>query len=104
MAGTEVVKLLDYHPEIDSESAEGRTISDVEGRIELKHVHFRYPTRLDVRVLRDFSLTVEPGTHVALVGPSGCGKSTVIQLVERFYNPISGSILVRYQSIIYCVV
>jgi len=45
-------------------------------------------------VLRGLSISVEPGTYVAPIGPSGCGKSTVIQLVERFYNPLSGGILV----------
>jgi ATP-binding cassette subfamily B (MDR/TAP) protein 1 len=73
-----------------------RQLDKVKGRIEFKNVHFRYPTRPAVRVLRDFNLTVEPGTHVALVGASGCGKSTVIQLIERFYDPLHGEILVSH--------
>jgi len=45
-------------------------------------------------VLKDFNLDVNPGETVALVGPSGCGKSTTIALMEEFYQPLSGSILV----------
>jgi ATP-binding cassette subfamily B (MDR/TAP) protein 1 len=88
--------LLDYRPEIDADSSDGQVFKSIEGRIELKGVHFRYPTRPTIRVLRDLNLSVEPGTHVALVGSSGCGKSTVIQLIERFYDPISGSVMVRF--------
>ena len=47
------------------------------GEIKFEDVHFRYPTRPGVRVLRDMNLTVEPGTYIALVGASGCGKSTL---------------------------
>jgi len=79
-ASEDIIKLLDAKPEIDSESSEGSSLENVTGRIELRDVHFRYPTRPTVRVLRGFNLTVEPGTHVALVGASGCGKSTVIQV------------------------
>lgn len=78
-AGSEIVKLLDSVPEIDSESTEGKAIDSktIQGRIQFDKVHFRYPTRPGVRVLRDLSLAVEPGTYVALVGASGSGKSTV---------------------------
>jgi len=77
-AGSEIIKLMDSVPEIDSESTEGKVIDSktIEGRIKFENVHFRYPTRLGVRVLRDLSLDVEPGTYVALVGASGSGKST----------------------------
>jgi ATP-binding cassette subfamily B (MDR/TAP) protein 1 len=92
VAGSEIVTLLDSRPDIDAESKDGKTPQTVKGRIEIKDVHFRYPTRPTVRVLRNFNLSVEPGTHVALVGPSGCGKSTIIQLIERFYDPLSGSV------------
>jgi len=58
----------------------------------LEDVHFRYPTRPGVRVLRGLSLDVKPGTYIALVGASGSGKSTVIQMIERFYDPLAGHI------------
>jgi ATP-binding cassette subfamily B (MDR/TAP) protein 1 len=83
-AGSAIIKLLDSIPEIDAESTEGKTLSEnsVQGQILLENVHFRYPTRPGVRVLRDLSIKVEPGTYVALVGASGCGKSTVCVLLH----------------------
>ena len=71
--------MLDNVPEIDAESPEGAKLdsSKVRGRIRLQNIHFRYPTRPGVRVLRDLTLQVEPGTYIALVGASGSGKSTV---------------------------
>ncbi len=66
-------------PEIDAESPEGRILDDskTKGHVKFTDIHFRYPTRPGVRVLRDLSLEVEPGTYIALVGASGSGKSTV---------------------------
>lgn len=61
--------------------------------IELKRVDFVYPSRPDVVVLKDFSVKVKGGSVVALVGGSGCGKSTVIWLVQRFYDPVGGRVL-----------
>ena len=60
--------------------------SNIKGRIELKHVYFSYPTRPEQVILKDVSLTIEPGQQVALVGYSGSGKSTIIQLLTRFYD------------------
>ncbi|KAF9781642.1 P-loop containing nucleoside triphosphate hydrolase protein [Thelephora terrestris] len=91
-AAVKVIELLDSKPEIDADSDEGIIPDNVVGRIRFDGIHFRYPTRLGVRVLRDLSLTVEPGSFVAIVGPSGSGKSTTIQLVERFYDPLAGDI------------
>ncbi|KAH8078408.1 multidrug resistance protein 1 [Cristinia sonorae] len=93
-AASDIVTLLDSVPEIDAESTEGLKPKSVEGRIRFEDVHFRYPTRPGVRVLRGLNLTVEPGTYVALVGASGCGKSTTIQLIERFYDPLAGTVYI----------
>ena len=62
------------------------------GKLAFEGVTFRYPTRLEVAALDDFSLTIEPGETVAIVGPSGAGKSTLFQLAERFYDPQAGAI------------
>jgi len=93
-AGSDIIKLMDSVPEIDAESPEGKKVAveNISGRIRFQDVHFRYPTRPNVRVLRGLSFKVEPGTYTALVGASGSGKSTVIQLIERFYNPWAGQI------------
>ena len=64
------------------------------GEITFKDVHFHYPTRSDIEVLKGVSMTVKPGETLALVGQSGCGKSTCIQLIERFYDGNMGG--VRY--------
>ncbi|KAK8037862.1 ABC transporter BEA3 [Apiospora marii] len=63
-------------------------IPDTEGgaQIELRNIHFSYPTRRDVPVFRGTSLTIEKGQYAAIVGPSGCGKTTIISLLERFYD------------------
>ena len=55
-------------------------------------MHFHYPTRPDVKVLKGLSVTVKPGETLALVGQSGCGKSTCIQLIERFYDGSMGNV------------
>ena len=62
--------------------------------IELKGVRFNYPTRPTVPVLRGVDLSVKAGQTIALVGPSGCGKSTILSLVQRFYSPNEGEVLI----------
>ncbi|KAJ3214877.1 GTPase-activating protein [Clydaea vesicula] len=64
----------------------------LKGKIELKNVKFTYPSRPDVPILKSVSITANAGQSVALVGGSGSGKSTIIQLLERFYDPLEGSI------------
>ncbi|KAF9649396.1 P-loop containing nucleoside triphosphate hydrolase protein [Thelephora ganbajun] len=91
-AAVNVIELLDSKPDIDASSDEGLIPKEVVGHIRFDDIHFRYPTRPGVRVLRGLSLTVEPGSFVAIVGPSGSGKSTTIQLVERFYDPLAGDV------------
>jgi ATP-binding cassette subfamily B protein len=62
------------------------------GEIEFENVTFRYPARPGHLALDAINLHVKPGETVALVGPSGAGKSTIIQLLQRFYDPISGAV------------
>ncbi|MDZ7670154.1 MAG: ABC transporter transmembrane domain-containing protein [Gammaproteobacteria bacterium] len=66
--------------------------ADASGRVDVLGVSFRYPARPESVVLRDVSFSVAPGEMVALVGPSGAGKSTLFDLIQRFYDPTSGSI------------
>lgn len=63
-----------------------------DGSLEFNHVNFSYPTRSETRVLKDISFQIKKGKKLALVGPSGGGKSTIFALIERFYDPESGSV------------
>ncbi|KAH7133969.1 ABC transporter [Dactylonectria macrodidyma] len=98
-AAQELKELVDREPKIDTWSQEGEAVASVEGHIEFRNVHFRYPTRLDQPVLRGIDLDIRPGQYVALVGASGCGKSTSISLLERFYNPIKGGVFIDGKDI-----
>ncbi|EXJ91025.1 ATP-binding cassette, subfamily B (MDR/TAP), member 1 [Capronia coronata CBS 617.96] len=91
--------LYDRQPTIDPWSEDGEHIQQIHGNIEFKDVHFRYPTRPEVPVLRGLNLTVRPGQYVALVGASGCGKSTTIALLERFYDPLAGGVYIDGKAI-----
>lgn len=98
-AAYEFRKLFDRRPTIDTWSTEGQSIDHVDGTIEFRDVHFRYPTRAEQPVLRGLNLSVRPGQYIALVGPSGCGKSTTIALLERFYDALSGGVYVDGHNI-----
>ncbi|CAO2178645.1 unnamed protein product [Urochloa humidicola] len=87
-----IFALLDRKSKINSGSDEGLTLDEVKGDIDFRHVSFKYPSRPDIQIFSDFTLHIPSGKTVALVGESGSGKSTVISLLERFYNPNSGTI------------
>ncbi|KAJ3670706.1 hypothetical protein LUZ60_008132 [Juncus effusus] len=88
-----IFEIIDKKSKIDPSSDEGMVLDNVRGDIELRHVSFKYPTRPDVPIFSDMTLSIPSGKTVALVGESGSGKSTVIALLERFYDPDSGTIL-----------
>lgn len=92
-AASLIFQMIERVPEIDSKNQNGKTISDVKGELEFKDVDFAYPSRPSSLVLRKFNLRVRASQTVGLVGGSGSGKSTVINLLERFYDPSGGEIL-----------
>uniref|UniRef100_A0A7S2YI40 Bile salt export pump n=2 Tax=Entomoneis paludosa TaxID=265537 RepID=A0A7S2YI40_9STRA len=79
--------------EIDAFSNEGLKPTDIQGAISFQDVEFNYPTRVNDPILQGLSTEIKAGSTVAFVGPSGGGKSTVIAMIERFYDPSKGSIL-----------
>ncbi|PIN20098.1 Multidrug/pheromone exporter, ABC superfamily [Handroanthus impetiginosus] len=93
-ATASIFSILDRKSNIDPSDESGTTLENLKGEIELKHISFKYPTRPNVRIFRDLSLTIHRGKTVALVGESGSGKSTVISLLLRFYDPDSGVITI----------
>jgi ATP-binding cassette subfamily B (MDR/TAP) protein 1 len=91
-AAAKVFATIDRIPSIDSASEEGLKPTRVVGEITFENIDFNYPARPDVQVVKNLSLTFPAGKTTALVGASGSGKSTVISLVERFYDPLAGSV------------
>ncbi|KNC98873.1 uncharacterized protein SPPG_05840 [Spizellomyces punctatus DAOM BR117] len=102
LAAVNIFRILDMRPKIDTESDTSNSLYNEvagAGSVELNDVRFSYPTNPDTEVLKGLSLRVEAGSFCALVGGSGCGKSTVLGLIERFYDPSSGTILVDSKAI-----
>lgn len=93
IAATRFLEIIDQIPIIDSDAEKGKFLSNVRGEIEFKDIDFSYPSRPDTPVLQGFNLRVEAGKTVGLVGGSGSGNSTIISLLERFYDPVSGDVL-----------
>uniref|UniRef100_A0A673T6P4 ATP binding cassette subfamily B member 4 n=1 Tax=Suricata suricatta TaxID=37032 RepID=A0A673T6P4_SURSU len=98
LSAAHLFMLLERQPLIDSDSEEGLRPDKLEGNVTFNEVAFNYPTRPDIPVLRGLSLEVKKGQTLALVGSSGCGKSTVVQLLERFYDPLAGTVLLDGQE------
>jgi len=92
-AALEVFNLIDRTPEINFNEGIGVTLPNIQGKINFNKVTFAYPTRSETTVMKKLNLEVLPGQTIALVGPSGSGKSTIIQLLERFYDPNNGEVL-----------
>ena len=77
---------------VPESAMEGKTVSELNGKLELKHVTFRY-AKDEPAVLSDLSLYINPGEYVAIVGKSGCGKTTLVKLLLGFESPDRGTIL-----------
>ncbi|XP_050207914.1 ABC transporter B family member 15-like [Mercurialis annua] len=94
IAAIRMNKMIDQIPVIDNEDKKGKILPHIRGEIEFKEVKFSYPSRPDSPILKGLNLKVQAGKTVGLVGGSGSGKSTIISLLERFYDPVSGNILI----------
>ncbi|CAL8079209.1 unnamed protein product [Prunus armeniaca] len=94
VAAYKMFETINRKPEIDAYDTNGQQLHDIRGDIELKDVCFSYPARPDEQIFHGFSLSIPSGATAALVGESGSGKSTVISLIERFYDPQAGEVLI----------
>jgi len=83
-----VFELLDQHPSI-TDNPDAIELEKIEKTVSFKNVNFAYDS---IPVLKDINLTVEKGQIIAIVGESGAGKSTMLDLVPRFYDPLSGAV------------
>ncbi|KAD6795998.1 hypothetical protein E3N88_06894 [Mikania micrantha] len=94
-----VFSILDRSTRIDPDDPDSDPVESIRGEIELRHVDFSYPSRPDVIVFKDFCLRIRAGKSQALVGASGSGKSSVIALIERFYDPTAGKVMIDGKDI-----
>lgn len=91
-AARKVFDTIDRKSPVDPFAGAGRKLDTVTGRVEFQNLKVFYPSRSEP-VYEDLSFTIPEGKVTALVGPSGCGKSTIVSLIERFYLPVAGKIL-----------
>ncbi len=91
-----IFQLLDFKTEPGTETDGKRKLPNVQGAVQFREVSFAY---LEQPVIKNVNFTVEPGEIIALVGPSGSGKTTLLNLLLRFYNVDTGTILIDNLSI-----
>ena len=88
-----LVELLHAEDTIQDPVSASTLSTPVRGEITFEDVHFAYPSRPGIAALDGVNLTIQPGETVAVVGPSGAGKTTIIHLIQRFYDPDKGCVL-----------
>lgn len=93
-AAFKMFETINRKPKIDAYDTNGLKLDDIRGDIELRDIYFSYPARPEEQIFNGFSLSIPSGTTVALVGQSGSGKSTILSLIERFYDPQAGEVLI----------
>lgn len=98
-AANDLFKRIDRQSKIDSLSSEGSRPSECHGNIQLAEIDFAYPSRPNVQVLNKLNLIIHANKTTAIVGPSGSGKSTIIGLLERWYSPLTGTIMLDGRAI-----
>ena len=98
-AAERLIQLLDTPSLIEDPGPQDLPLQPERPELSLDRVTFFYPTRPGQAALREFSLPIEAGKSLALVGPSGAGKSTVFELLQRFYDPQQGRILLNGEDI-----
>lgn len=94
-----VFSILNRSTRIDSDDPEGEPVDSIRGEIELRHVDFAYPSRPEISIFKDLNIRIRAGQSQALVGASGSGKSSVIALIERFYDPLAGKVMIDGKDI-----
>jgi ATP-binding cassette subfamily B (MDR/TAP) protein 1 len=85
--------LLAEKSSIDPSSPAGEDPGTPTGQIDFSSISYAYASRPDHPALKELTFTIAPGSNVAFVGPTGSGKSTLISMIERFYDPTSGKVL-----------
>lgn len=101
-AADRIAGILETESQLVTEKPEAALPDRIKGGIALENVSFAYPARPDKDALHGVSFDVAPGEVVALVGPSGAGKTTTFQLLQRFYDPQSGKVMIDGQDIRAC--
>jgi ATP-binding cassette subfamily B protein len=93
-AAERLMELLSTKSQIEAPPKPVSFLAPAHGAVRFEQVTFEYPMRPGISALKNFTLDIKPGETIALVGPSGAGKTTVFQLLQRFFDPQTGRILI----------
>jgi ATP-binding cassette, subfamily B, bacterial len=94
-----IQEILDTPSEVSLTKSNEATVINIKGEVIYDNVHFSYPSRKDLHVLKGININIKPGQKIALVGQSGGGKSTIVQLLMKFYKTDLGMIKIDGRSI-----